>query len=269
LGLSSEAINNLALAINSFGNNKALIAAVIRETAAQELNTRIKAVLELRTPKNALYSREGPKKSSLTYVKIGYMEGIMRDHISADYQFRTITPPQLIADTRGGNPVYFCFLELDVRIFNQLVKTIPCQGTCDVNISKTGEYSNIETCIKGCVTDAMKKGLSFLGIANDVYSYGDSGELTADLVESFVKKLNLEFGSTFMDSVSPGFDRKAFLAQAQSVGGLRGRFWNLRDRYEEAKMKIIKTKMDPNMKIDAEVLAEGTEVKIEESQTDV
>mgnify|MGYP001765686066 CR=1 FL=1 len=172
---------------------RALMAtAMIKDAATTELQNRLRTVLGLPTPPNVLEQREGPGGQNLTYVKLGYMEETCRKHITSNYQFRTITPPTITPfDHVPSGLIVICYLELDIYIFGQLVETVPCPGTCTVRKADNG----LDMAIKGAVTDAKKKGFSFLNIANDVYQYGDRIPLTDELVASYINSLKKEFPS--------------------------------------------------------------------------
>jgi len=212
--------------------------AVLRQAAAEELNARMSAVAAMPTPPNVLYERllsdkEEYKGKKLTYVKLGYMMETMRRHISPDFKFLTKVPPTL-APASGKIVAHFmCYMEMEVYLFGQHVFTTAATGTTAVRQTANG----YDMAAKGCVTDAKKKLLSDVKIANDVYKYGDTEPLTRQLVEDYAENLKREFGAV-VDTYTSGGSMKAvdYLAKAKTIEGLRTRYFYLKKIFEGMKV---------------------------------
>jgi len=166
------------------------------------------------TPGYAVSSREGPKDKKtgkpivLDYVKIGYMMDAMRRNISPEFDFICVQAPHMPTDGKGNNlPFYLCLYQLVVKFNGEPILSVAAPGTCDILMSKdTKDYIGIETAYKGCVTDAMKKGMSYLGVAWDVYKYGQQESRGMnELVETKMKEL------------AKAVPEKIFLDNAQAI----------------------------------------------------
>lgn len=211
-----------------------IVKAMLKESASIELQSRMLAASLTTTPPNVLSNKEGPGGKVLTYVQLGFMMMQMRELISSNFMFRTITAPTLIPGSGSRPAAYTCYLELDVYVYGQHVQTVSASGNANLYTND----NSVDMATKGCVTDAMKKCLSYLMICNDVYQYGDVEPLTDKVVSRYYDDLISQFSDAIVDRVTDkGSSALPYLRKATTISGLRKRYFFLRDKFKSQQVQ--------------------------------
>ena len=213
-----------------------LIQSLLKHEASLAFRERCEQVRNIRTPPNVLRQTPGGinrttgVRIQFTTVQLGWMEQVVSNYITPHIIPRTIVPPHLevIQGNDKAVPTYVTHIEIDFYIWGQLVSTIPATGCCEV---PEGFSGGINTAIKGCVTDAYKKGFSYLGVCSDVYDYGDSEELNESIVHMYYNTAVNKYAAVIQENQKN--DIFIYLKASASVRSLRDRYFKMCDKLEK------------------------------------
>lgn len=211
--------------------------AVMINRASEELRNRIEEVKKINTPENATYKRKGGKDKDgnplyLTYPKLGYMERIMENHISPSFSWEMLVPPTMVNSQKNKQQdAFYCVMMLHISVLGFEIRSEPATGVTNMKNNING----IEMAAKGCVTDAKKKCLSYLGICHDIYEYGEDRSVDEADTDSIIERMKEKYYGKLPEGSRDNTikEAKTYLLDSPSLQDLKLREIKIEKRIKE------------------------------------
>lgn len=135
---------------------------LIKTELPKYLNKAQLSFITQKTPEQFIKRRPGPGGSTISYVEVGYVIGMLNQVFGWDWDFK-------IVDQQIGKRQVWVRGELTVRAKDHSI--VKGQyGGADIKMNRnTGDPVSIADDLKAAASDCLKKCASMLGIAGDIY----------------------------------------------------------------------------------------------------